>query len=203
MVSAFWLKLTPPIPFLYMMWSSKWKSLSHVWLLATPWIGGPPRLLCPWDSPGENTGVGCHSLLQGIFPIQGLMVWSKVPNKTLGKKPPPRENRWSIFNYTAFTVDLLILSYKVAYGIVMRELNPEMIGSLEHSCPVHWITSNTCMCFVLVFFYSHVTCFIFIIAIGWGTAAVPPKACHINTHTPAQHKVHSQSTPVATLHSGP
>ena len=29
------------------------------------------RLLCPWDSPGKNTGVGCHALLQGIFPIQG------------------------------------------------------------------------------------------------------------------------------------
>ena len=27
---------------------------------------------CPWDSPGKNTGVGCHSLLQGIFPTQGL-----------------------------------------------------------------------------------------------------------------------------------
>ena len=27
---------------------------------------------CPWDSPGKNTGVGCHALLQGIFPIQGL-----------------------------------------------------------------------------------------------------------------------------------
>ena len=25
-------------------------------------------LLCPWDSPGKNTGVGCHFLLQGIFP---------------------------------------------------------------------------------------------------------------------------------------
>ena len=24
-----------------------------------------PRLLCPWDSSGENTGVGCHTLLQG------------------------------------------------------------------------------------------------------------------------------------------
>ena len=24
----------------------------------------------PWDSPGKNTGVGCHFLLQGIFPIQ-------------------------------------------------------------------------------------------------------------------------------------
>ena len=30
------------------------------------------RLLCPWNSPGQNTGVGSHSLLQGIFPTQGL-----------------------------------------------------------------------------------------------------------------------------------
>ena len=29
---------------------------------------GLPRLLCPRDSPGKNTGVGCHSLLQGIEP---------------------------------------------------------------------------------------------------------------------------------------
>ena len=31
----------------------------------------PARLLCPWDFPGKNTGVGCHSLLQGIFLTQG------------------------------------------------------------------------------------------------------------------------------------
>ena len=38
----------------------------------------PTRLLCPWDSRGKNTGVGCHFLgvgchflLQGIFPTQG------------------------------------------------------------------------------------------------------------------------------------
>ena len=30
------------------------------------------KILCPWDSPGKNTGVGCHFLLQGIFPTQGL-----------------------------------------------------------------------------------------------------------------------------------
>ena len=29
------------------------------------------RLLCPWDSPCRNTGVGCHALLQGFFPTQG------------------------------------------------------------------------------------------------------------------------------------
>ena len=30
------------------------------------------RLLSPWDSPGKDTGVGCHFLLQGIFQTQGL-----------------------------------------------------------------------------------------------------------------------------------
>ena len=32
----------------------------------------PARLLCPWDFPGKNTEVGCHFLLQGNFPTQGL-----------------------------------------------------------------------------------------------------------------------------------
>ena len=31
----------------------------------------PTRLCCPWDYTGKNTGVGCHFLLQGIFPSQG------------------------------------------------------------------------------------------------------------------------------------
>ena len=30
------------------------------------------RLLCPWDFPGKNTGVGCHFLAQGIFSTQEL-----------------------------------------------------------------------------------------------------------------------------------
>ena len=32
----------------------------------------PGRLLYLWDFPDKNTGVGFHSLLQGIFPTQGL-----------------------------------------------------------------------------------------------------------------------------------
>ena len=31
----------------------------------------PTRLLYPWNSPGKNNGVGCHSLFQRIFPTQG------------------------------------------------------------------------------------------------------------------------------------
>ena len=32
----------------------------------------PSRLFCPWNFPSKNTGVGSHSLLQGIFTTQGL-----------------------------------------------------------------------------------------------------------------------------------
>ena len=31
----------------------------------------PTSHLCPWDSSSKDTGVGCHFLLQGIFPTQG------------------------------------------------------------------------------------------------------------------------------------
>ena len=42
-------------------------------LCPTLWPHGlwPARLLCPWDFPGKNTGVGCYFLLQGTFPTQG------------------------------------------------------------------------------------------------------------------------------------
>ena len=38
------------------------KSLQSCPTLCDP-IDGSHRLLCPWDSPGKNTGVGCHFLL--------------------------------------------------------------------------------------------------------------------------------------------
>ena len=43
--------------------------LSHMQLSGTPWTGAcQTLLLCPWESPGKNTAVGCHFLLRGIFP---------------------------------------------------------------------------------------------------------------------------------------
>ena len=49
-------------------------------------------LLCPWNSPGKNIRVGCHSLLQGTHPTQrlnlGLQDWRQIsflPSETPGK----------------------------------------------------------------------------------------------------------------------
>ena len=49
--------------------------LSHVWLCMAPrtvahFLLCSP-LLCPWNFPSNNTGVGCCFLLQGICPTQG------------------------------------------------------------------------------------------------------------------------------------
>ena len=46
----------------------KWKSESHSVVSDSLQSHG---LYSPQNSPGQNTGVGSHSLLQGIFPIQG------------------------------------------------------------------------------------------------------------------------------------
>ena len=45
------------------------QSLNCVQLFVTPWTVAH-RLLCPWNSPGKNTGVGNHFLLHVIFPTQ-------------------------------------------------------------------------------------------------------------------------------------
>ena len=51
----------------HFMQRKKVKSLSRVQLFATPWTV-TYWLLHPWDSPGNNNGVGCHFLLQGLNP---------------------------------------------------------------------------------------------------------------------------------------
>ena len=49
----------------------------------------PTRLLCPWDSTGRNSGVGSHSLLQGIFLTQGLNLSSPtLQADSLLSEPP-------------------------------------------------------------------------------------------------------------------
>ena len=63
--------------------------LSRAQLFATPWTVSMdyslPRFLSAQDFPGKNTGMGCHFLLQGMFPIQGsnlcLLHWKADSGK--------------------------------------------------------------------------------------------------------------------------
>ena len=48
--------------------------LSHVQLFATPWTVAHQSSPSTRNSPNKNAGVGSHSLLQEIFPMQGAIV---------------------------------------------------------------------------------------------------------------------------------
>ena len=52
---------------------------------------------CPWDSPGQNTGMGSLALLQGIFPTQGLNLGLPHCRRILyqlSHKESPRTLEW-------------------------------------------------------------------------------------------------------------
>ena len=46
------------------------------------------RLPCPWDFPGKNPGVGCHFVLQEIFPALGLNLGLLHCRRSLPSEPP-------------------------------------------------------------------------------------------------------------------
>ena len=66
-------------------------------LFATPW------LYSPWNSPGKNTGVGSLSLLQGIFPTQGLnpgLPHCRQILYQLSQKGSPRILEWVAYPFS-------------------------------------------------------------------------------------------------------
>ena len=60
--------------------NAKVKSLSRARLFAT-------KLLRPWDFQGKSTRVGCHFLLQGIFPTQGSFCTVKKAVNKMKRQP--------------------------------------------------------------------------------------------------------------------
>ena len=65
----------------------------------------PTRLLCPCKSPGKNTGVGSHFLLQGIFPTKRLnpghlhCIITYRPNRWDRPGEQSRDHSWQIRTY--------------------------------------------------------------------------------------------------------
>ena len=70
--------LLPPLlwafPFVSICYKEKSGTCFFLWSESCSVVSNslrPHGLYSPWNSPGQNTGVGSHSLLQGIFPTQG------------------------------------------------------------------------------------------------------------------------------------
>ena len=79
----------------------------------------PARLLCQWDFPGKNTGVGCHFLLQGIFLSQVEPASPTLAGRFFTTEPPrkPRE-----FSYHSLKITFITCLTWQAYEV--REKKP-------------------------------------------------------------------------------
>ena len=91
----------------------------------------PARLLCPWNSPGKNTGEGCQFLLQRVFWIQGLnphllclLQWQagSLPLHPLGSFPHERLSTKSL------------TSNPQSYEVYLKQGVWEVVTTKRRSC---------------------------------------------------------------------
>ena len=66
--------------------------------LCDPMDCSPPDSSVHGDSPGGNTGAGCHALLQGIFPTQGLNP-GLLHGRLILYCQPPREAQFHLYHF--------------------------------------------------------------------------------------------------------
>ena len=116
-----------------------------------------PELGSVWNSPGKNTGVDCHFLLQGIFLPKDWYFWTVVLEKTLGspldckiKPPNPKGNQsWIFIGRTEVEAPILWLTNAKNWlsrkdPDAGKDLRQENKGSTENGC-LDGITDSTDM----------------------------------------------------------
>ena len=123
-------------------------------LALQPYRLQPTRVLCPWNFPGNNTGVGCHFLLQGK--TQGsspsllhLLHWhmDSVP-----LAPPGKPSLWEILLVSSFHFSKHVLrwplsspGWKDEWGLVLLALGNGMQGRWWGGFPSRSHKNDPCL----------------------------------------------------------
>ena len=99
----------------------------------------PARLLCPWNFPCENTGVGNHSLLQGIYQTQG----SNLGLLHCGQILYHLSHQGSLINHTALHQTL---GNWGLHGQVITHVIWPQLGGINFQCNSADITEHLALC---------------------------------------------------------
>ena len=108
-------------------------------------------LLCPWKFPGKNTGVGCHFILQGIFPTKGLnsrLLW--LQHWQVGSLPLSHQGSPSV-RFSSVTQSCLTLCDPMNHstpGLPVHHQLPEFTQTHVHQIgnaiqPSHPLSSSS------------------------------------------------------------
>ena len=95
------------------------------------------RLLCPWNSPGKNTGVGHHFLLRGNLPSPGMAPESPSLAGGFFTTEPPGKSRYI---KTYINIQTLLLSEKASYkmmGTIILFVRKVCVDCTVHQQTVH------------------------------------------------------------------
>ena len=99
-------------------------------------IDGTTRLLCPWDSPGKNTGVGCHFLLQCMKAKSESEVAQSCPTLSDPMDCSPPVSYYSSFNCPIINRTSYI-SIKIVQCILLLKSNKGCIHPNVHCSAVY------------------------------------------------------------------
>ena len=132
--------------------------LSRDWLFATPWTVQPARLLCPRESPGKNTRLGCHFLFQEIFLTQGWNLASCTAGDSLPSEPPGQ----SLSPLSLATTTLLSLSLSLSRNLALLSTSCKQEDAVEglfwlaYSSQHHvlWFHSGGSRCLLGISYFS-------------------------------------------------
>ena len=91
----------------------------------------PTRLPHPGDSPGKNTGVGCHVLLQGVKVKSESEVAQSCPTLSdpMDCSPPGSSIHW-IFQARVLEWDAIAFSVKYIYHYIKQITNKDLLYSI-------------------------------------------------------------------------
>ena len=107
----------------------------------------PTRLLRPWDSPGKNTGVGCHFLLQCIkmksesevaqsCPTLSDPTDCTLPGSCVHGILQARVLEWVAIAFSNIcTINSLLFSQSVSHSVVSDSLQPHGLQHARLTCP--------------------------------------------------------------------
>ena len=102
----------------------------------------PARLIHLWGFLGKNTGVGCHFLLQGIFPTQGSNGSPTLQADCLPSEPPGNY----LFRSYWFFGFFFFLPYCPACSIFLPQPGTESVPSAMGVQSYHWTTREVPHC---------------------------------------------------------
>ena len=123
----------------------------------------PHGLHSPWNSPGQNTGVGSHPLLQGIFPTQGLNLG--LPHCTwilyhLSHQGSPRILEWVAYAFSSGS---------------SQPRNRTRVSCITDGFFTHWVTREQKLVVTPPLFFLRLLCAACRILVPWpGIQPGPP-----------------------------